>query len=112
AVRTWAGGLDRAEAVERLAAARLPGAPVNTAHDVVSDPHLRHRRALRTLRTPDGATVTVPAPAPRAAGDPDAHGLATGGAPDAGVLPTAGQHTGEVLREWTAPAQEPAASAK
>ncbi|KJE22523.1 putative acyl-CoA transferase/carnitine dehydratase [Frankia torreyi] len=103
AVRTWAGGLDRAEAVERLAAARLPGAPVNTAHDVVTDPHLRHRQALRTLRTPEGATVTVPAPSPRTAHDP-----ATGGAPQAGVLPKAGQHTGEVLREWAAPTHGPA----
>jgi formyl-CoA transferase len=70
---------------------------VNTAHDVVTDPHVLHRRALRRLHTADGRTVLVPAATPRA--DEDAPATADG-TTETEVLPTVGQHTAQVLAEW------------
>jgi formyl-CoA transferase len=97
AVRGWLADRYRADVIERLTLARLPVAPVNTAHDVVADPHVLHRRALRRLRTTDGRTVLVPAATPRADEDARAAADAT---TEPEVLPTVGQHTAQVLAEW------------
>jgi len=97
AVRGWLADRCRADVIERLTLARLPVAPVNTAHDVVADPHVLHRRALRRLRTTDGRTVLVPAATPRADEDARAAADAT---TEPEVLPTVGQHTAQVLAEW------------
>jgi formyl-CoA transferase len=97
AVRGWLADRYRADVIERLTLARLPVAPVNTAHDVVADPHVLHRRALRRLRTTDGRTVLVPAATPRV--DEDARAAADG-TTEPEVLPTVGQHTAQVLAEW------------
>jgi len=97
AVRGWLADRCRADVIERLTLARLPVAPVNTAHDVVADPHVLHRRALRRLRTTDGRIVLVPAATPRADEDARAAADAT---TEPEVLPTVGQHTAQVLAEW------------
>ena len=97
AVRGWLADRCRADVIERLTLARLPVAPVNTAHDVVADPHVLHRRALRRLRTTDGRTVLVPAATPRADEGARAAADAT---TEPEVLPTVGQHTAQVLAEW------------
>ncbi len=94
AVRAWVGRSDRDDVLREAAAARLPVAAVNDADDLARDPHLRARGALRTLRAPDGRQVTVPAPAPRTVGSPPDRGT--------GRLPGPGEHTAEVLAEWTA----------
>jgi formyl-CoA transferase len=92
AVQHWLGSRERSEALARLIAARLPAAPVNNAHDVAADPHVRARKALRTLRTPDGEAVMLPAPAPRT----------VGAAPSStDTLAGVGEHTAEVLAQWT-----------
>lgn len=94
AVRTWVDGSPREEVLARALDARLPMAPVNDATDVASDPHVRARGLLRTVRTTDGAVLTVPAPAPRTAGTPPA---------GPAVVPALGEHTAEVVAEWRGP---------
>ncbi|MEX5636845.1 CaiB/BaiF CoA transferase family protein [Parafrankia sp. FMc2] len=93
AVRAWFEGHDRDEAIGKMVAAMLPVAPVNTARDVAADPHIWARGALRALHTHDGRTVTVPAPAPRTAGAERPASVE--------VLAATGEHTAEVLAEWT-----------
>jgi formyl-CoA transferase len=106
AVRGWFAGRSRVDALDRLAAARLPVTAVNTAHDVATDPHVLHRRALRRLRTGDGGTVLVPAATPRT----DAAARASRQPVEAAepeVLPDVGQHTAQVLAEWPVAGRHP-----
>jgi formyl-CoA transferase len=99
AVRGWFAGRSRVDALDRLAAARLPVTAVNTAHDVAADPHVLHRRALRRLRTGDGGTVLVPAATPRTVAAARASRQPVAAA-EPEVLPDIGQHTAQVLAEW------------
>lgn len=98
ALGRWAAARPRDEVLAVLQEARIPVAPVNTAADILADPHLRHRNAIRTLRTEGDDAVQVPAPAPRSL-------PGVGQPPDrlAGV----GEHTAEVLRDWGTPEPGP-----
>jgi formyl-CoA transferase len=90
-LRAWVATLPRSEVVERLVAARIPVAPVNTARDVLADPHVRARTMLRTVESGEHGPVSVPAAAPR---------LLSADAPDTPRLAEVGEHTAAVLREW------------
>ncbi|MDB6002895.1 MAG: putative Formyl-CoA transferase [Rhizobacter sp.] len=99
ATREWMRRHLRAEALDRLVAARLPAAPVNDAGDVAADPHLRARGALRTVRTPDGDEIALPSPAPRTVGAPPTR---------TSTLAAPGEHTTQVLEEWARAEPTPA----
>lgn len=74
AVRQWVSARPRNEVLEVLGGQRLPVAPVNDAADLLGDPHLTQRGAIRRVDTVENGPVFNPAPAPRFAG----HGT-TGG---------------------------------
>lgn len=95
ALRRWAAARRRDEVLDAMLAARIPAAPVNTAHDILTDSHLNYRKAIRTLRE-NGATFRIPAPAPRLLADP--------GRPS-DHLPGVGEHTTEVLQQWSSPSR-------
>ncbi|ETB36328.1 acyl-CoA transferase [Mycobacterium avium subsp. hominissuis 10-5606] len=90
ALRRWTATRSRDEVLAAMYTARIPVAPVKTAHDIVADPHLQYRNAIEILRYGDGAPIGVPAPAPR---------LQSAG-PPSGQLSAIGEHTAEVLQEW------------
>jgi crotonobetainyl-CoA:carnitine CoA-transferase CaiB-like acyl-CoA transferase len=98
ALRRWVAGRPRHEVLAAMLAARVPVAPVNTAHDILTDPHLNSRKAIRTLRGDGAACVRVPAPAPRLLAGPNR---------PSEQLPGVGQHTAEVLQEWGARRSRP-----
>lgn len=95
-LRSWASARPRDEVLDALLAVRIPVAPVNSASDLLTDPHLQYRKAIRWLSDGGADTIRVPAPAPRLLGSP-------GGPSDR--LPGVGEHTLDVLQEWSIRAQ-------
>ncbi|NDJ88008.1 MULTISPECIES: CaiB/BaiF CoA transferase family protein [Mycolicibacter] len=96
ALRRWAAERPRDQVLAAMVEARIPVASVNTAHDLIADPHLRYRNAIRSLRHHDGNPVRVPAPAPR---------LLSGAGHPSDQLAAIGEHTAEVLEQWHVAAQ-------
>ncbi|MCK9877912.1 CoA transferase [Frankia sp. Ag45/Mut15] len=91
-LRRWCATRSRREVLETLARAGVPVAPVNDAADLVDDQHLASRGALRAVDADDERPHRLPAPAPR---------LSAGAATHAGRLPGPGEHTADVLVEWS-----------
>jgi formyl-CoA transferase len=54
-VESWAGERTKLEAAAALARAGVAAGPVNTAADIVADPHVTARGFVHTLARPDGA---------------------------------------------------------
>lgn len=77
----WAG---------RLAAARIPFAPVQNYEQALSDPQVRHRGVVRTLDHPESGAIRVVGPPWR---------IDDGDAPMQ-PPPLLGQHTDAVLHDW------------
>lgn len=84
--------LDREQAVERLRLALVPASPVRTLAEVVVHPQFRSERVVQEVRLADGSAV-----------------YATGAfaifgrtqAPLASAVPGMGEHSREVLEEWS-----------
>jgi crotonobetainyl-CoA:carnitine CoA-transferase CaiB-like acyl-CoA transferase len=83
-------GLTRDRLVEKLDHAGLPFAPIARPEDLFTDPHLNANGGLASLDLGDGIHTHLPVlPLEMGGGRPDR----------GGALPTAGQHTRELLRE-------------
>jgi formyl-CoA transferase len=87
----WCARLSRAEALERLALARIPAAPVRSPREVVDDPLLREGGAFHPVEFP-GASAAVPIVAPPVA-------LSRTPPEIRRRPPMPGEHTDEVLSE-------------
>jgi crotonobetainyl-CoA:carnitine CoA-transferase CaiB-like acyl-CoA transferase len=59
AIEDWASHMTRMEAVEKLSAAGIASAPVQTAPEVVVDPHLQGRHMLVEMERSDGVERPV-----------------------------------------------------
>jgi formyl-CoA transferase len=93
AVREWAAGLDRDEALAILVERRVPAARVNDAADILSDPHLRARHSIVEIETAEFGTVYTPAPAPRLTRTPGVISLRTARPGEHQEALTRGQHS-------------------
>jgi crotonobetainyl-CoA:carnitine CoA-transferase CaiB-like acyl-CoA transferase len=79
------------EWLEAFNARGIPCAPVNSFKESLDDPQVHHMRLVQELPLPNGAsTKTVRFPVTFARFVPPINGV-----------PRLGEHTGEVLREWT-----------
>lgn len=89
-VARWAAGRTTAELVASLAE-QVPMGPVNTAHEIFRDPHVKARGMLVDVEVPgDNPSLTVAGPAIKMTETPP------------GIrrrAPTLGEHTGEILGE-------------
>jgi crotonobetainyl-CoA:carnitine CoA-transferase CaiB-like acyl-CoA transferase len=91
-VRAWTSNQSAKEAIEALVAARLPVSLVQDAAEVVADPQVVARGAVRPVSTVESGPVWSPGPAPRLVG---VETLWSGSTPDVG------QHEEEVRQEWS-----------
>lgn len=90
AVSDFVGQYSQQEVLDRLRSHGLATGPVNTAQDIVDDPHIRDRGSVVVAHDRNGEEVLLLAPAGRFSGfDP---------APS-GPAPTLGEHTDEVMVE-------------
>jgi crotonobetainyl-CoA:carnitine CoA-transferase CaiB-like acyl-CoA transferase len=64
-VSTWVGSHTFAELWETLKQTTIAAGPINTAKDILDDPHVRARGSVVTVESADGATMTMPAVTPR-----------------------------------------------
>jgi crotonobetainyl-CoA:carnitine CoA-transferase CaiB-like acyl-CoA transferase len=87
----WAAGRDGDELVERLNAAGVPAARVDTIAEVADNPQLHHRRRIAHIDHPTAGSVPVVGPV---------IGLSESPAAIRRPAPRLGEHTDEVLREW------------
>ena len=92
AIEAWASGMTRMEAVEKLSAAGIASAPVQTASEVVVDPHLEHRNMLVEMERSDGGERPVLIP-----GNPVKLSKVAEG-PESRV-PWVGEHTRSILSD-------------
>jgi crotonobetainyl-CoA:carnitine CoA-transferase CaiB-like acyl-CoA transferase len=92
AIEAWASGMTRMEAVEKLSAAGIASAPVQTASEVVVDPHLQHRNMLVEMERSDGGERPVLIP-----GNPVKLSKVAEG-PESRV-PWVGEHTRSILSD-------------
>ncbi|MGG4053964.1 CoA transferase [Delftia tsuruhatensis] len=81
--------LTRAEVVERLSKAKVPGGPINDLADVFADPQVAHRGLVQKVELPGGASYPVVRSPLRFSETPVRHRPS----------PRLGEHTDEVLRE-------------
>lgn len=86
----WVQQHDRDAAVEILTANEIVAGPVNSAADVVADPHFRER-TLRRLKSQAIGEALLPGPIGHLGSYP---GIEYHDAPEIG------EHTGSILREW------------
>ena len=92
----WLANHDRAEVVQRAQELRVPFTEVFTPAEVLDDPHLAERGFFVDLEYPGLGPVTQPGAAAQLGATPWRITRA----------PLLGEHTDELLREWTVP--EPA----
>jgi crotonobetainyl-CoA:carnitine CoA-transferase CaiB-like acyl-CoA transferase len=92
AIEAWASSMTRMEAVEKLSAAGIAAAPIQTAPEVVADPHLQARNMLVEMERSDGVDRPVIIP-----GNPVKMSKVAEG-PELRV-PWVGEHTRSVLAE-------------
>ena len=92
AIEAWASGMTKMEAVEKLSAAGIASAPVQTASEVVVDPHLEHRNMLVEMERSDGGERPVLIP-----GNPVKLSKVAEG-PESRV-PWVGEHTRSILSD-------------
>lgn len=90
AVARWTACHARGEVLERLAARRLPVAPVHDAETVQADPHVRARQAIRSVASTELGDRMTPDAAPRFGHRQDE---------SAWRCPDVGEDTHEVLAE-------------
>lgn len=90
-IEGWLAGKPRAEVTAALQAAGVPAGPVQTAADFFTCPHLRARRMLVDVSSPDFDRLTV-------VGNPVKLGESIDAVPPRAV-PALGQHTEMVLGE-------------
>ncbi len=64
AIGAWAGTLDSAEVLERLAEATVPSGPIYSVEDMMRDPHFRARGLFEQVEV-NGKRLQIPALAPR-----------------------------------------------
>jgi crotonobetainyl-CoA:carnitine CoA-transferase CaiB-like acyl-CoA transferase len=62
AIEAWAADMTKLEAVEKLSAAGIASAPVQTAQEVLVDPHLEGRNMLVEMERTDGVDQPVVIP--------------------------------------------------
>jgi crotonobetainyl-CoA:carnitine CoA-transferase CaiB-like acyl-CoA transferase len=62
AIEAWAANMTKLEAVEKLSAAGIASAPVQTAQEVLVDPHLEGRHMLVEMERTDGVERPVVIP--------------------------------------------------
>jgi crotonobetainyl-CoA:carnitine CoA-transferase CaiB-like acyl-CoA transferase len=91
-IEEWASTMTRMEAVAKLSAAGIASAPVQTAPEVVSDPHLAARNMLVEMERSDGVERPVLIP-----GNPVKLSKVAEG-PESRI-PWVGEHTRAVLTE-------------
>ena len=65
AVRTWTATTDRADAERLLTEADVPFSPINSAADIVADPHIAERGSLVRVPTQGGGELTMQGVVPR-----------------------------------------------
>jgi itaconate CoA-transferase len=82
------GGLSAREIVERLEAAQIANARMNTIREFVEHPQLAARNRWQTVESPVGPLPALIPPV-------DIEGVA----PSMGPIPSLGQHTDDILRE-------------
>jgi crotonobetainyl-CoA:carnitine CoA-transferase CaiB-like acyl-CoA transferase len=92
AIEEWASSMTRMQAVEKLSAAGIAAAPIQTASEVVVDPHLVDRHMLVEMERSDGVDRPVIIP-----GNPVKLSKVAEG-PESRV-PWVGEHTRSVLAE-------------
>jgi crotonobetainyl-CoA:carnitine CoA-transferase CaiB-like acyl-CoA transferase len=92
AIEEWASHMTKREAVEKLSAAGIASAPVQTAQEVLADPHLDQRNMLIEMDRSDGVDAPVVIP-----GNPVKLSKMAEG-PESRV-PWLGEHTRSVLHE-------------
>ncbi len=88
-----------AETYAAMQARRIPCTPVNDMAALLRNEHLRAREAFVQLDHPDAGTLTHPGAPWKLSATPWQAGRRA---------PRLGEHTDEVLAEWTAPAARPA----
>ena len=91
AIEAWAADMTKMEAVEKLSAAGIASAPIQTSTEVVADPHLEARHMLVEMPRTDGGPDPVLVP-----GNPVKLSKSSEG-PETRV-PWVGEHTAAVLR--------------
>jgi crotonobetainyl-CoA:carnitine CoA-transferase CaiB-like acyl-CoA transferase len=64
-VNTWIGQRDFNEVWEALNKAGIPAGPINTAQDIINDPHITARGSVLSEKSVDGKAVVMPAVTPR-----------------------------------------------
>jgi formyl-CoA transferase len=89
AIADWTQRHTLDEALQGMAAARVPAGRVFTVKDIVNDPHYQARGMLQTIELDDGSSLKVPGVIPKLSGTP---GSFEGGGP------ALGQHTISVLQ--------------
>jgi crotonobetainyl-CoA:carnitine CoA-transferase CaiB-like acyl-CoA transferase len=87
----WLADHDRAEVVQRAQDLRVPFTEVFSPAEVLNDPHLAERGFFVELEYPELGTITQP-------GAPVQLGVTPW---RSGRAPSLGEHTNDVLREWT-----------
>ena len=92
AIEAWASHMTKLEAVEKLSAAGIAAAPVQTAQEVLVDPHLEQRNMLVEMERSDGVEAPVVIP-----GNPVKLSKMAEG-PESRV-PWLGEHTRSVLHD-------------
>ena len=92
AIEAWAADMTRMEAVAKLSAAGIASAPIQTAPEVVVDPHLEARHMLVEMERTDGVERPVVIP-----GNPVKLSKVAEG-PESRV-PWVGEHTRAILSE-------------
>lgn len=95
-VQTWVATMTRDEVLDLLDQHKVVCGPVNTAEDIMRDPHFRYR-TLVSGDDPVLGSVTVPGRQAQLAGSPQVPFAAS---------PDLGEHTDQVLYEWAGIDQE------
>jgi itaconate CoA-transferase len=92
------GRLDRSSLVARLERADVPFGSVNGVGDLIAHPQLAARGRWIEVATPSGVAILPRSPLDGVARGGSA-GAAGAAAPEPGPVPSAGEHTAEVLHE-------------